>query len=123
MQKLPKKRLQFGVSKCKSMLIGTEEDLVYNNLLVDKWNIEHKVDEDTNEENLEEKYEGKVEIEKTEKQKYLGFYLSKRGDNMVNIREMEKKSVWVSKKIFDRLHSLNLKQYFFECGVIFGTSI
>ena len=67
MQKLPKKRLQFGVSKCKSMLIGTEEDLVYNNLLVDKWNIEHKVDEDTNEENLEEKYEGKVEIEKTEK--------------------------------------------------------
>ena len=117
--KTAEKRLQFGVSKCKSMLIGTEEDLVYNNLLVDKWNIEHKVDEDTKEENLEEKYEGKVEIEKTEKQKYLGFYLSGRGDNMVNIHEMEKKSVWVSKKIFDRLNSLNLKQYFFECGLIF----
>ena len=38
---------------------------------------------------------------------------------MVNIKEMEKKSIWVSKKILNRLQSLNLKQYYFECGLIF----
>ena len=54
---------------CKSMLIGTEEDTINDNLLVDKWNII----EDSNKEKLDEKYDGKVEIEKTEKQKYLGF--------------------------------------------------
>ena len=38
---------------------------------------------------------------------------------MENINEMKKKSVWVSKKIFNKLQSLNLNQYFFECGLIF----
>ena len=68
---------------------------------------------------LVEHYEGKAAIEKTEKQKYLGFYLSSKGDNMANISEVQKKAVWVIKRIINRLDSLKLKQYYFECALIF----
>ena len=68
---------------------------------------------------LVEEYGGKVAIGKTENQKYLGFIISHKGDNMKNITEMKNKSVWIIKKIFNRLHSLNLRKYFFECGITF----
>ena len=32
---------------------------------------------------------------------------------------MKKKFIWISTKIFNRLNSLNLKQYYFECALIF----
>ena len=62
---------------------------------------------------LVEEYGGKVDIGKTENQKYLGFILSNKGDNMKNITEMKNKSVWIMNKIFNRLHRLNLRKYFF----------
>ena len=116
--KTAEKRLQFGVEKCKTMLIGgNSNNIVNNNLSVDTWKVEYQVD--ATEDKLVEIFDGKSEIEMTDKQKYLGFFLSSEGDNMVNIKEMQKKSVWVSKKIFNRLYSLNLKQYFFESAMIF----
>ena len=42
---------------------------------------------------LVETFQGLKIIEKTEKQKYLGFVLSSCGDNMVNIKEMKNKSI------------------------------
>ena len=77
------------------------------------------MDDETSNYVLEESYNGKVQIEKTENQKYLGFFLSSKGNNMVNIKEMEKKSIWVSQRILNRLQSLNLKQYYFQCGLMF----
>ena len=68
---------------------------------------------------LIETFEGRVEIEKTDKQKYLGFVLSCSGDNMVNITAMKNKSIWIIRKIFAKLDSLHLKKYYFECGIIF----
>ena len=204
--KTAEKRLQFGVSKCKTMLVGVDNGVVNTELSVDKWITEHKVVESeeiedafscnectfkvkTQDElsnhtqrnhtdqkgycnkcdfkytseasmlkhihnmhieskynckdceytstdkfqlnnhikkhktklcvNLVEKYEGKAPIEKTQKQKYLGFYLSSKGDNMANISEVQKKAVWVIKRIINRLDSLKLKQYYFECALIF----
>jgi hypothetical protein len=38
---------------------------------------------------------------------------------MVNIQEMKNKSIWVIRKIFTKLDSLNLKKYYFECGILF----
>ena len=32
---------------------------------------------------------------------------------------MKKKSIWIIRKIFIRLDSLHLKNYYFECGIIF----
>ena len=114
--KTAEKRLQFGVSKCKTMIIGDIKHLVNNNLSVDNWKIRHT---DKENEDLVETFDGKTTIEETDKYKYLGFLLSNRGDNMINIKEMRKKSIWVTNKIFNRLNSLNLNQYFFECGLIF----
>ena len=93
--KSAEKRLQFGVSKCKSMLIGKNSEQAINNpIFVDKWKVEYqKVNQ--NEDKLVETFEGDIEMEKTEQQKYLGFILSSKGDNMKNIREMQNKSVWI----------------------------
>ena len=84
-EKTAEKKLQFGENKCKIMVIGDLEGIVNNKLLVDKWKIEH-TDEEA--EDLLETYVGKTIIEETEKQKYLGFFLSNKGDNMINIKEM-----------------------------------
>ena len=57
--------------------------------------------------------EDMVQIQKTRKTKYLGFMLCDIGDNMVNIEAMKQKSIGIIKKIFD------LKNYYFECALIF----
>ena len=67
---------------------------------------------------LVEKYTGQIEIENVSEQKYLGFVLSSSGDNMVNIREIKKKSIGVVKKTLNKLESLHLKEYYFECAII-----
>ena len=118
--KTAEKRLQFGVTKCKSMFIGKDsKDIINNPLFVDKWNVEHTDKPENDDNDLIETYDGKVAIGSTETYKYLGFIISNKGDNMKNINEMKKKSIWIINKIFNRLHSLNLKKYFFECAIIF----
>ena len=118
--KTAEKRLQFGVKNCKSMYIGKNvEDVLNNHLVVDKWTTEHKANSENSEYDLVETYDGTVAIDKTDQQKYLGFMLSSKGDNMKNINEMKNKSVWIINKIFNRLNSLNLKKYFFESAIIF----
>ena len=52
-------------------------------------------------------------------QKYLGFILSSKGDNMNDIMGMKNKSIYVINKIFVKLKSLNLRKYSFECAMIF----
>ena len=56
---------------------------------------------------LVETYEGQVDIEQTDKQKSLGFMLSGKSDNLVNISEMNNKSVSIIRKIFTRLEGLH----------------
>ena len=117
--KTTEKRLQFGVNKCKWMLVGKDlAGVISNPLTVDKWTVSHVENETTGESNLMETYDGQVEIEQTEKQRYLGFILSSKSDNMANISEIKKKSIWIIRKIFTRLESLHLKKYFFESGII-----
>ena len=45
--------------------------------------------------------------------------LSSSGDNMVNIKHMKNKSVGIIRQIFNKLESLNLQKYHFECAIIF----
>ena len=71
------------------------------------------------EENFDEIYDGEIKMDNTGQQKYLGFILSDKGDNMKNISEMRKRSVWIINNIFDKIKSLNLRKYYFECGIIF----
>ena len=106
--KTAEKRLQFGVSKCKSMLVGkNQENIINSDLMVDEWDVKHVYNQVTGDYDICETYEGLVPIDKTEKTKYLGFVLSSRGDNMVNIKAMKDKSIGIIRKICTRLDSLN----------------
>ena len=122
--KTAEKRLQFGITKCKSMLISKNPyNILDSNLMVDKWDVQHVDNPATGDSDIQETYSGQVPIDKTDKQKYLGFMISSKGDNMVNIKGMKTKSIWVIRKIFTKLDSLNLKKYYFECGILFLNTI
>ena len=98
------------------MLIGKNQESALNSpLCVDNWSLEHV----ENHTELVETYTGQVQISQTAEQKYLGFILSSSGDNMANIRALQKKSIGIIRKIFTKLHSLNLQQYYFEVGMTF----
>jgi hypothetical protein len=90
-----------------------------NNLMVDSWKVKYVDNPSTASSEGIETYGGLELMNKTEKQKYLGFVLSNKGDNMDNIKEMKSKSVWIIRKIFTRLNGLNLKKYYFECAIVF----
>jgi hypothetical protein len=74
-------------------------------LTVDSWKIEYDSSDD-----IIESYNGQLTIEKTHEQKYLGFVLSNTGDDMANIRQIEKKSIGIVRKIIKRLNALKLKK-------------
>ena len=102
------------------MLIGKNQESALNSpLCVDNWSVEHVENPATGDTELVETYTGQVQIGQTTEQRYLGFILSSSGDNMANIRALQKKSIGTIKKIFTKLHSLNLQQYYFEVGMIF----
>ena len=117
--KTAEKCLQFGSSKCKTMLIGKDtKNIINTELFVDKWEVKYEVSE-TGEDVLVETHVGQVFIEETEEQRYLGFILSSKGDNMVNINHMKKKSKGIIRRMFSKLVKLNLRKYFIECAIIF----
>ena len=93
--KTSEKSLQFGATKCKWMLVGKDKKNGLNtNLVVDSWKVEYVDNLETGDYDLVETHHGKIDIEKTETHKYLGFVLSSTGDNMINInREMFESSM------------------------------
>jgi hypothetical protein len=92
--------------------------VINSNIMVDKWSVSYTENVTTGKYDLKEIYCGLTEVETTANQKYLGFVLSNTGDNMVNIREIRNKSIGVVKSTLNKLNSLNLKKYYFECAVI-----
>ena len=118
--KTAEKRLQFGASKCKSMLKSKKPNTVQNSrLLVDNWNTKHMKNKNTGEIELVEEYDGRIQLEQVDKQKYLGFILSCKGDNMIDIQNLKNKSIGIIRKLFNKLESLKLQKYYFECALIF----
>ena len=108
--KTAEKGLQFGPSKCKTILVGKATEKVLNSeLTVDSWKVTVEDNLETGETDFLETYEGQISIGKTDKTKYLGFTISNRGDNLINITELKNKSIGVIRSIFNRLESLHLK--------------
>ena len=117
--KTAEKKLQFGPTKCKSMLVGKNvQNVINSDLFVDEWSVKYEENIQTGEAELVEQYCGPTIIEEITEQKYLGFVLSNTGDNMANINVLKKKSIGVIKSTLNKLNSLNLKKYFFECALI-----
>ena len=117
--KSAEKCLQFGSSKCKTMLVGRDtKNIINTELFVDKWEVRHEESE-SGEEIFVETHVGQVAIEETEEQRYLGFVLSNSGNNMININHMKKKAKGIIRRIFIKLGNLNLQKYYVECAIIF----
>ena len=118
--KTAEKSLQFGVKKCKTMLVGEDFGNILNHSLsVDKWSVEHREVKTTGDTELVETFIGQVEIGKCTEQRYLGFIISNSGNNMANIQAIKNKSIGTIRQIFTKLNSLNLRKYYFECGMLF----
>ena len=111
------KKLQFGLDKCKVMLVGKKiENFQKNKLFVDCWDL--KYDE---EENLIENFEGKKEMKMCDFEPYLGFVISSNGTNMKNIEKRKNISIGTIKQIMRILKGLG--KFTFECAFIYMNSI
>ena len=87
--KTAEKSLQFGPAKCKYMVVGKSKLISKpQSLQVDNWTTKHVENKTTGGHDLIETYEGKIEMEKTDEYKYLGFMISSNGNDMVNIRKL-----------------------------------
>ena len=102
------------------MFVGRKDQLdLSGTLTVDNWSSNYVKNENNQNLELIESYEGKVNMEKVNEWKYLGFVISNQPNNLSNIRSIKIKSIGIVKTIFNRLASLNLQKYYFECGILF----
>ena len=76
------KELQFGPSKCKTMIVSKvkPEQFQKPELKVDSWEVIHAEDGSMN-----EYFRGKVNVEEENSLMYLGLMLSQKGSNIENI--------------------------------------
>ena len=122
--KTAEKSLQFGPTKCKWMVVGKDtKNVLTSDLVVDSWSVEYEDNLNTGDYDLVETHMGQVNIEETDKHKYLGFVISSTGNNMININSMKAKSIGITRQIFNRLKSLNLGKYYFECAMVLMNSM
>ena len=120
--KTSEKVLQFGVTKCKSMIVGKNiKNAINNELLVDGWKETFVDNIETGECDLVDEYIGEIPIGETEEQTYLGFILSCKGDNMGNNNPIQKKAIGVLRTIMNKLDSLKFR--YFECSILLRGSI
>ena len=90
-------------------------NILNSSLVVDNQKVEYKENTATGKDDLIETYCGQFPVENTHEQKYLGFVLSSKGDNMANISQVKNKSIGLVRKIVNCLDSLKLQKYYFEC--------
>ena len=111
--KSAEKGLQFGVNKCKAMIVGkSNHNYLHSKIMVDKWEVNYTDNLNNGNPVLEESFQGLVEIEKVKTQTYLGFVISSSGDNMAHIMSAKSKGTGVISKILSKLKSLNLQKYY-----------
>ena len=112
------KELQFGPSKCKTMIVSKvkPEQFQKPEMEVDSWEVVH--DENGS---MHELFKGKVKIEEEESLMYLGFMLSKDGVNMKNIIYKQNKTIGTKKQIIKLIEPLG--PYTFEGANIYIHSL
>ena len=77
----------------------SDHNYLHNKIMVDKWEVIYKDNQNNGKFVLEESFHGLVEIEKVKTQTYLGFVISSSGDNMAHIRSAKNKGTGVISKI------------------------
>ena len=117
------KKLQFGAAKCKKMHIGKKyEEFKCHDIFVDKW--EEKEEKNcAGRDIIEDIYIGKVQMEETEEEKYLGDIIAKDGKNLKNIQSRINKGKGIVKRIIDILDGIPFGKLYFEVAIILRNSL
>ena len=105
------------------MIIGNEENSINSELLVICLKQDYQENIKTGEFKLVENFIGEVPIGKTTEYKYLGFIISAKGDNMANINAIKKESIGIIRTLIRKLEDMKLKNYYFECAMIYFNAI
>ena len=117
------KKLQFGGNKCKKMHIGKQlEDFKCHPIFVGNWKEEDSNDI-TGEHVVNDIFLGKVEMEDTEEEKYLGDIISKDGRNLKNIKARVNKGKSIVKRILDILDSMPFGKLYFQVAILLRNSL
>lgn len=117
--KSAEKNLQFGITKCKKMVIGkkNKSDLI-SEVKIDQW--EQSYD---NSGNLLEEYKGKIAIENVDKHKYLGIWLESNGSNNETFKERRNKLLPEITVIHDKLKDMKLGKFHVQTALQLRESI
>ena len=117
------KKLQFGAKKCKKMHIGKQiEEFKCHPIFVGKWK-EDDSNDVTGEEEVNDIYLGKVEMEDTEEEKYLGDIISNDGRNLKDIKARVNKGKGIVKRILDILESIPFGKLYFQVAILLRNSL
>ena len=115
------KKLQFGVNKCQKMHVGANRSYCPE-LKVDKWEVKLVENFQTSEKALEDEFVGEHVMEESENEKYLGDYISNKGNNQKNIEARKAKGVGVINQLMGKLEGTVYGPYYFEVALILRRS-
>ena len=112
------KKLQFGAGKCKKMHIGKKhEEFRCHAIFVDEWEETEKKDI------IEDMCVGKVKMEESEEEKYLGDIITKDGRNIKNIQSRVNKGKGIVKRITEILDGVPFGKLYFQVAIILRNSL
>ena len=108
------KDLQFGIEKCKSMIVSKKNPYTFQipALSVDSWEIKHEENGD-----IKETYTGKQNMKLEDSLMYLGHVVSKKGGNIQNILHKRNKAIGTERLIMKLIQ--NMGPYTFEGALIY----
>ena len=117
------KKLQFGAGKCKKMHIGKKhEEFRCHAIFVDKWE-ETEENNIVGKERIEDMCLGKVQMENSEEEKYLGDIINKDGRNLKNIQSRINKGRGIVKRITEILDMVPFGELYFQVAIILRNSL
>ena len=117
------KKLHFGPAKCKKMHIGKKyEEFKCHDIFVDKWE-EMEEKNDAGRDIIEDICIGKVQIEESEEEKYLGDIIAKDGRNIKNIQSRINKGKGIVKRIIDILDGIPFRKLYYQVAIILRNSL
>ena len=112
------KKLQFGATKCKKIHVGKIcEEFKCQKVSVDNW-VEVSIGD-----KIEDVFNGEVDMEDTESERYLGDIISNNGRNMNNFKARVNKGIGIVNNIFTYLEAIPFGKHYFEVGIMLRNSL
>ena len=116
------KKLQFGVSKCHQLHVSKNNKMCPT-LKIDNWELKKVKESETGLGNQEDVLVGSHNLEKVDKDKYLGDIISVDGRNTKNIIARKGKAIGITNKITSILQEMCFDPYYFEVALALRNSL